>query len=965
MSVGRIATVLLAVVFVLAAPRAPAQVSSATLKGRITAGTAPAAAGTEVTATNTANGFSYRTLTKPDGSYVLTGLSPGSYQIAVAGTGSKEPITLAVGESASLDFETATPAQEEQTLAEVTVTGSILRKDVKTSEVGTAISPDLINSLPQASRNFLAFADLAPGVRFTTSPNTGQVSLSGGAQNRDNVNIFIDGVGQKNYVLRGGIAGMDSTRGNPFPQSAISEYRVITQNYKAEYDQVSSAAITAVTRSGTNEFDGDVFFDRVDDSWVAKDPFQKDAEAQGIKRPPFHEDEYGFSFGGPIIRDRMHFFVAYEAKDIVQPRQVVLQYDDELPDAGVVPGLRALAGPADAKFKEDLILGKIDAQLNDTNKLEFTTRLRRESDFVPEDTLLSVKGNEKDRRNDETRFDLKLATTMGDWLNEARIGHQDTVWNPHSNSDEPAIKYFYSPSNTTDNILAVIETGGSPDAQNRGQKGWQLQEDLTYTGRAGHTMKMGVKANFLKFNLSGTAFSVPYQELLIDNTTGEIIAQLRSDPALPGAAVDISNKQYGIYFQDDWEVTSRLELNLGVRYDYETNMLNNDYVTPADRVAALLGPDITRYGITPPPGQTYAESLALGGVTIQDYIADGKSRKPFKKAFQPRLGFSYDLTGDKSTVLFGGAGRAYDRALANYALDELQKNQSGVGQGEIWGIRNKHKNPYTDQITLGVRQAVADWNTEAGLIGTYAYHQFNWFGGDRDPNGGYDDRSPIDPLFSGPPVPGGGGATYGTLVLGDFITKTMTRSAYLKADKPFNREQGWGVTATYTYSNGRTTHRAWTADELFNWTYGKPGQTGYHPSIDVEKHRLVLTAITSKIPFGFMIAGKATLGSGLPLQATDCSLGFDQCVYRLFKTDHFRQFDLALSKDFDARIAHMNVRADVLNIFNTVNYGGYDTFGGGPGNPQNGLGGDNANYGVPNGMQGPMRTLKLTFSASF
>jgi hypothetical protein len=963
MSVGRTAFIT-ATLLLIAVPRAHAQVGSATLKGHITAGTAAAASGTEVIATNTANGFSYRTLTKADGSYVLTGLAPGSYQISVAGTDSKQPITLAVGETASLDFETAAAAQEEQTIAEVTVTGSILRKDVKTSEVGTAISPELIDSLPQASRNFLAFADLAPGVRFTTSPNTGQVSLSGGAQNRDNVNIFIDGVGQKNYVLRGGIAGMDSTRGNPFPQSAISEYRVITQNYKAEYDQVSSAAITAVTRSGTNEFDGDVFFDRVDDSWVAKDPFQKDAESQGIKRPPFHEDEYGFSFGGPIIRDRLHFFVAYEGKDIVQPRQVVLQNDNLLPDAGIVPDLRALAGSTDQKFKEDLILGKIDAQLTDTNKLEFTTRLRRESDFVPEDTLLSSPGNEKDRKNDETRFDLKLATTLGDWLNEARLGHQDTVWNPHSRSGDPAIKYFVSPSNTTDNILAVLETGGSPDAQNRAQKGWQLQDDLTFTGLAGHTFKMGVKANFLKFNLSGTAFSVPYQELLIDNTTGEIIAQLRSEAALPGSAVDLSDKQYGIYFQDDWEVTPRLELNLGIRWDYETNMLNDGYVMPADRVAALLAEDVTRYGITPPAGQTYAESLALGGVNVQDYIADGNSRKPFKKAFQPRLGFSYDLSGNKGTVLFGGAGRAYDRALANYALDELQKNTQA--NGEIWGIRNKHKNPYTDQVTLGVRQAVADWNTEAGVIGTYAYHQFNWFGGNRDPGGGFDSVSPIDPLFAGPHVPGGPpDQFYGTLVLGDFITKTMTRSAYLKADKPFNREEGWGVTATYTYSNGRTTHRAWTADELFNWTYGKPGQAGYHPSIDVEKHRLVLTAITSRIPFGFMVAGKATFGSGLPLQATDCSLGFDQCVYRLFKTDHFRQIDLALSKDINVRYAHLNVRADVLNIFNTVNYGGYDTFGGGPGNPQNDLGGDNANYGVPNGMQGPMRTLKLTFAATF
>ncbi len=940
-----------AVTSLLAPPMAQAQVATSTLKGRITAGEAPVAAGTQVSATNTANGFTYRTTTKADGSYALTGLAPGSYQIAVAGTDSKQALTLAVGETASLDF--ATGAVAEEVIAEVTVTGSVLRKDVKTSEVGTSISPELMERLPQASRNLLAFADLAPGVRFTTAPNTGQVKLQAGAQNQDNVNIFIDGVGQKNYVLRGGIAGMDSTRGNPFPQSAISEYRVITQNYKAEYDQVSSAAITAVTRSGTNEFDGDMFFDRIDDSWVARDPFQKDAEAQGIERPKFHENQYGFSFGGPIVRDRVHFFLAYEGKDIVQPRQVVLQNDNLLPDAGIVPSLRALQGSTNQKFKEDLVLGKIDAQLNDDNKLEFTSRIRRESDFVAEDTLLSAPGNEKDRTNDETRFDLKLATTFGDWLNEARIGHQDTVWNPHSRNDEPNIRYLVSPTNMRDNVLSVLEVGGSPDAQNRGQKGWMAQNDLTFTGIAGHTMKMGVKASFLKFDLSGTAFSVPYQELLIHNTTGEVIDIVRSDPALPATAVDLSDNQYGIYFQDDWEVTSRLELNLGIRWDYETNMLNDDYVTPAERVAALFAQDVPRYDITPPPGQTYAESLALGGIDITEYVADGKSRKDFKKAFQPRIGFSYDLTGDKATVLFGGAGRAYDRTMANHMLDELQKNlQPG---GEIWMIRNDHKMPYTDQYSLGVRQAIGDWNGELGAIAALGRNQFNWFCGNRDANGGFASQSPIDPLWGGP-------AGFGTLVLGDFVTRTSTKSLYLKADKPYTREAGWGVTATYTFSEGKTTNRQWTND-VFNWTYGKPGMIGYNPSIDVEKHRLVLTAITGRLPFGMQLAAKSTFGSGLPYQLTDCTVE-GNCVYREHSGDAFKQVDLALSKVFDVRYARMSVRADVLNVFNTVNYGGFDGWIGGPGTA-NRYGGDNPNTGVPNSMYGLMRTVKLTFSANF
>lgn len=938
----------------LGASVANAQIGTATLKGQVASDGRQARAGTEVVASNAATGISHRTTTKEDGSYVLTGLPPGTYRIAVAGSQQAEAIELRVGETASLDFSVAAATDSAQ-LAAVIVVGSVLRKDVKASEVGTTIAPVQIENLPQTSRNLLAFADLAPGVRFNVSQNTGHVRLQSGAQNQDNVNLFIDGVSQKNYVLRGGIAGMDSTRGNPFPQSAIREYRVITQNYKAEYDQVSSAAITAVTRSGGNEFEANVFYDRVEDSWVAMSPFEERAEASGVPRPPFHQDQYGLTIGGPISRDRAHFFFAYEGKDIVQPRQVVLQNANLLPPGGIVPTLRALEGSTSAKFTENLVLGKIDLEIGDNQHLDLTARIREESDFVPEDTLLSAAGNDKDRTNDETRIDLRHSAVVGDWLNEARVGYQDTVWNPHARQSQPMVRYFVSPSNETNNVRPVIIVGGSPDAQERRQSGYLLQNDLTYTGRSGHTLKGGVKVNFLDFDLSGTAFAVPVQRVLIDNTTGGTTTY-QVDNAVPPAAVKMSNTIIGFYFQDDWEVNDRLELNLGIRWDYETNMLNDNYVTPADRVAALLGPDGTRWGITPPPGQTYAESLALGGVVIQDFIADGNSRKDYKNAFQPRLGFSYDLSaGEKTTVLFGGAGRAYDRTMANHALDELQKNmQAG---GEIWLIKNDHKMPYTDQFTLGVRQALGAWNGEFGVFRSDSKNQFNWYGGNRDANGGWATQSPIDPLWGGP-------VGYGTLILGDFITKARTDSAYLRADRPFSRESGWGVSATYTYSDGQTTNRQWTND-IFNWTYGKPGQTGFNPSVDVEKHRFVGTFITDRLPLGMMFSAKAVWGSGFPYQVTSCAAGWSLCIFEKGEGESYSQIDFALSKTFDIGRTSMTLRADVLNALNTVNYSGYDGWGGGPGNPQNVYGGDNPNVGIPNSIFGPMRTVKLSFSASF
>ena len=966
----------LAVVLALAGGAAEAQLSTATVQGQVSSGAAPAAAGLPVVAVNTANGNIYRTTTRSDGSYVLPGLAPGSYRITVGAAGGEqktEVVTLLVGQTASLDLALGAGSQQ------VTIVGAAQRLGVRTSEVGTNVTPRQMEALPQVTRNFLSFADMAPGVKFNVETN-GQQRLQGGAQNQDNVNVFIDGVGQKNYILRGGIAGLDSTRGNAFPQSAIAEYKVITQNYKAEFDQVSSTAITAVTKSGTNELHGEAYIDRTGTNWTAKDPFEKKAESEGIKRPEATQKQYGFSVGGPIKKDTLHFFVAYDGKDIDQPRQVTLQAQELLPDAGIVPALKARQGSTVQKFKEDLLFAKLDAQINADNRLDLSIRYRDESDKVPEDNRLSLPGNDKNRTNEEHRATLRHEWTRGDFLNEARIGYEDYTWAPISNANVPMIRYKGSPTRNLANTQDVAIDGGSPDMQHREQKGVFFSNDLTFTGLPGHTMKGGVKLKSVDFNLSGTSRGLDVIETIIDRVTGNIYYdaasgncfgdkpetsrgrvtktdQCKLDIALSPASVSFKTKQFGIYFQDDWRVNKHLELNLGLRWDYEDNALNDDYMTPADRVSALFALDTTREKISPAPGQTYAQSLAKGGINISEYIADGKSRKAFKNAWQPRVGFSYDLKGDRNTVIFGGAGRAYDRAMANHALDEMQHNAQT--NGEIWLIKNDHAMPFTDQFSLGVRQAAGVWNLEVAATRSHAKNQFNWFHGNRDPNGGFGNKPPIDPLWGGP-------AGYGSVVLGDFISEAKTDSIYLKADKPYTADSGWAVSVAYTYSDAKTTNRQWTND-IFNWTYGKPGQEGWHPSLDVDKHRVVATALTDKlIPWGMLLSGKLTYGSGRYRQLTDCTGGFEGpngCFYRVGEKDDFKQIDLGLAKEVALPFGRVTLRLDVLNVFNSTNYAGYnDWIGGASTPPRNEYGGDNAEFGKPNGRGGPMRTYKLGLS---
>jgi hypothetical protein len=965
-------TLATAVFLALAGNAAQAQLSTSTIKGQIAA----AQAGTTVTAVNVGNGNTYRTTTLADGSYVLSGLAPGAYEIRV-GDRKAEPVTVQVGETASVDLTVAAAAAQT-----ITITGTAQRQGVRDSQVGTNVSRRLIENLPQNTRNFLSSADLAPGVAFS-SDDAGNTSLQSGSQNFNAINVYVDGVGQKNNILKGGLTGQDSSRGNPFPQSAIAEYKVITQNYKAEFDQVSSAAITAITKSGTNEFHGDAYIDRTGTNWRAKTVFEKEREADGVDLPSSAKYEGGFSLGGPIKQDALHFFVAYDGKKIDDSRQVVPKNLDRFTtDAGLVGSLRARQGSTVNPFTQHLLFAKADAQLDAERNLSVSLRVRKEADTLPENRELSLPGNDFDRSNDETRLDALHQWTLGAWQLDTRAGYEKYQWNPKSVATQPLLKYRVANNSAQllTNSADVAWDGGSPNAQNRQQKGFSLSQEATWTGLAGHVIKGGVKFKDIEYDLSGTSRSVPVVETLIDLdsgqpyfdgtactgsnaiNSGEQSDQCRIERALAPVTVGFKNKQLGVYLQDDWAVTKQLELNLGLRWDYESNMLNNNYVTPADRIDALFAPDTRSFtGQSADPGQTYAQSLAKGGIDVTDYIADGRSRKAFKKAFAPRLGASYDLFSDKATVLFAGYGRSYDRTIANNALDELQKN--AATNGEIWLLNKNFKMPYADQFALGVRQAVGEWNTEATLSRIEAKNQLIWFSGNRDLNGGFFFQSPLDPLFGGP-------AGYGSLLLGDFVGRTNTNALLLRAEKPFTTASGWSATFAYTYSQARTTHREWN-NEIFDFTYGKPGQGGWKPSTLVDKHRLVMAAVADGLlPWGLTLSGKVTLASGLPRRLTVCPGGFpDPATGRVGTCNtvegyspSFRQVDLSVSKQLAFGAHKFSLRADVLNLFNVTNYDGFDDFVGAPpaaGNPTNRLGGDNVNLDKPNSIRGDPRTLRL------
>ncbi|CCF66885.1 TonB-dependent receptor [Xanthomonas citri] len=973
----------LASCLLLGAAPAFAQSTAATIRGQVTVDAAPAAQA-QVTATNLATGLT-RTVQVSNGGYSVGGLPPGSYRIDVAANGqtSSQNVTVQVGQTATLNLgvggEPATAAGgNATTLDAVQVKAPPVLVETRTSENATYISNVQIQNLPRATRNFLELADTVPNVQFTREAN-GTTKVRTGATSAEGTNVYIDGVSQKNYVLTGGVSGQDSSRGNPFPQSAIGEYKVITSNYKAEFDQVSGAAIVASSKSGTNDFHGSFFWDTSNDSWREESPLEKKA---GV-RDDFEETQYGATFSGPILKDKAHFFIAYEAKEYTTPNVVIpgsIYSDrvDQLPAQ-----LQPLVVTSSTPFKEDLYFGKIDWTIGENNLFELTGKYRKE-DELNDVGRTSTYEHGSINGQEEKRANLRWQYSGANFLNEANLSYESAFWNqaPINNGNGYILSYAPVRGNETD----ILAAGAGSSFQRKGQKGWTFQDDLTLNSlewHGAHTVKMGVK--FKSIDLDSTQFN-PANPQYYYNILTDVQTPYRVRFGAPlvegGGSVVSKNKQYGIYLQDDWEVNEHWTLNLGVRYDYEQTPAFLDFVTPSDVASAL---------------QNWP-NLRNANYNINDFISTGNNRKAFNHAWQPRLGASYDLFGDQAHVIYGGAGRAYDRNIFDYlaleqlnnsfksysyyftsannptclgdpctawnpaynsqdGLNTLTANSTGGGGREVYLIDNNLKTPYSDQFSIGMRNMVPlwgqDWFTDVTLSRIESHDGFAFVSGNRLPDGSFFQPG----TTSGVPTDGPNG--YSAIVLGTNGVETRNNQLALQVEKPFDEESGWGLTVAYTYSDAKENRQF---GEHYALDRERIQDYGWREAGGIPKNRLVVTGIY-ELPYEIKLSGKLSLASQTARYGQNCLAGNDQCQIIQFKPDGtlgYKEFSIAANKEWDTGGGvKFNVRADILNVFNWVNYA---TFNGDTGTLQD----LNTAYGTPTGvLASPMRTFRLAFGLNW
>jgi outer membrane receptor protein involved in Fe transport len=940
-----------------------AQTSSANLRGR-------AAPGSTVTVKDPNTGLTRKTAVAADGSYTIIGLPPATYRVD-AGPGTEKTVTLTVASTATLNLTpeaaaAVTPggAANATTLQAVSVSASTLN-EVKTPEVGQTISLHQIQTIPQVSRNFLEFADTVPGMAFNVD-SAGHTSLRGGAMNNSSVNVFIDGQGQKGYVKEGGVSGQVNSQGSPFPQLAIGEYKVITTNYKAEYDQVSSAAVTAQTKSGTNEFHGEVFDTYTSDKYRSRTAAEEDAE-----KAKSQEKEYGFALGGPIIKDQMHFFIAYEEKKFDTPIAVTPGGAAPANIASLLPASAAAElGPADLPFNEKLYFGKIDWELTDRDRIEISTQVRRENqaDHIGQSDARSASIT---TINHDTRGLLRWQHSGDNYFNELNASYENSSNDPTPLNFGYGVVYNYLPTNLTTTILNT-NAAGPLATQIKGQEGPSLSDDLTFNDlswHGDHTVKIGWKYKEVTLHAQDAANVNPQFFYNVDQT-GTYATPYKVDFSNPVSGLDpiseTKSKQYGGYIQDDWAVNDKLTLNLGIRWDMERTPSYVDWVTPTNVVNAFNQLDPAAQGQF--PGQTYAQSLAKGGVNINDYISNGHNRHPYNKEWQPRLGASYDLLGDETHVIHAGIGRSYDRNLFDYLQLEQTKSaipiqevffnvpehpctvngasclawnpayqsaaglqllqqqftSSNAGQ-EIDMLNNDLKAPYSDQFSLGMSNQVGDWQTDATVTRVLSYDGFAFTLGHRYPNGQF---------FQGGTQPWGNGVPgFGNLILGDNGIRTRATQVLLSASKPYTKESGWSTSLAYTYTRAyqnRDVTQHYSFDEATIQDYP------FILSNAAPKHRFVGTGSIDG-PWGFSFSAKLTLATATPYNAVagygaigpngegSIPMSFIPSGNSKFLVGGniwgYRDIDLQATKDFKLwGDTSAYIRIDALNIFNWKNF---------------------------------------------
>jgi outer membrane receptor protein involved in Fe transport len=649
-----------------------AQQTTGSIAGRVLDEQKAAVPGATITVKRGDTGFVRSEVSDTEGLYRVTGLPVGSYTLTLEMSGFQtqtRTVQVSVSETITADFDMSIAKVAEN----VTVTAESPLVDTTSSAVGGVVDVKRVESLPLNGRQFANLAVTIPGVGlgFHADPTKStQYSPQINGGNGRNINYQIDG-GDNNDDTVGGLLQL-------FPLEAIQEFNFLTSRYKAEYGRSNGGVMNIVTKSGTNQYQGSFFEMFRDDSMNAQTETERRAN---IDKQDYRRNQFGGSIGGPIMRDRAHFFFAAERTN--QDTTQAVSTDGLFPTQDGV-----FATP----YRETLLTGKATANL--TPRQYMTVRYGRNQNTQPYGaTPQATPDNWGDSKNTFNSFNLNHNMSLsGSRLNEFVFQYADFD-NHISARSENSYESFPNGVTTGQNINTPQSTA---------QRKYQFRDDFSWhiagKGGLGHDFKAG--GNFINeprlFITFNTGKGVIQYTHLTDDVNGAIsTAQLNDGDS----AANIPLKQYAAYIQDDWRVNDRLTVNLGLRYDVVKGLQFDQSQNP-------------NYGLAQNAGAAGRFANVIG------YEDLGKSPKDDMNNVQPRLGVVWDLRGNAKDLLRAGWGIYTDFGYTNSNVLFAAADASGSRFGTVFTATNTSglRNPDGTLYRVGQPLSNLASQNEAGSL---------------------------------------------------------------------------------------------------------------------------------------------------------------------------------------------------------------------------------------------------------
>lgn len=622
--------------------------TTSTLAGTVVDQTGAVVADASVTVSSAASGISRSVTTGDTGIYRFDLLPPGIYTIKVTKAGfgitTAANVQLLVSRTTTQNF-TLTPGTQTE-MIQVSAEAPLL--DLEKTSVGLEIRPSDIENLPLNGRDFANLAYLAPGAKATApwDPTKARVSGVGvNGSNGRNMNITVNGIDNKDNTVGGPVMQL--------PLEAVQEAVISTQRFSAANGRSSGSSMSVITRSGTNAFHGSVYLFDTQTALNANDKLNA-----GNPTPQFERQQFGGRFGGPIRKDKDFAFFAWER---LREHTAIPVRPDAFTELSLVKNLNLgnvtfNAQPAPTiptPYTDTRYNGRFDHNFNTSHSFFLSYAAESNQD------LNDQSGNATDltqgnfQKNELIVTNATLTSVLSPTVvNSLTAGFQ--YWNNLIDSAIRAPLVLFGP------VANRISFGTNTNVpQQSYQRKYQFRDDLSFT-KGRHGMKVGVDYLW-EPSLGGFFESNSTLQYTFDKFPSVILTDKTNYPQgfqTPGAvkAMAISKgngrqdlpggaKMFGIYFQDTWKTTSRLTLDLGIRYDRDFNLMASN-VQAKSRTYQLLKAINSPYAGIP-----------------QD----------FTKGFSPRVGFAYDVTGGGKNILRGGYGLYIDQTFLNIPLFMIQQ----------------------------------------------------------------------------------------------------------------------------------------------------------------------------------------------------------------------------------------------------------------------------------------------------